>query len=68
MAEAGRTGFMANDEGLGGFGWLLLLLVVLEVLLVVFWPAGVFYLNLLLGFVVLAALALLCGGRVPSSG
>jgi len=58
---------MANDEGLGGFGWLVLLLVVLQVLLAVFWPAGIFYIDPLLGFVVLIVLALLCGGRVPSS-
>ncbi len=62
MAEAGE-GPMAHDEGLGGFGWLVLLLVVLLVLLAVFWPAGVFYVMLVLGFVVLAALAWLCAGR-----
>lgn len=67
MAGTGEAGFMANDEGLGGFGWLVLALVVLQVLLAVFWPAGIFYVNLLLGFVVLGALALLCGGRGRSS-
>ena len=63
MAERHGEGMMAHDEGLGGFGWLLLLVVVLEVLLAVFWPAGVFYVSLLLGFVVLVVLAWLCAGR-----
>ncbi len=63
MAESRGEGMMAHDEGLGGFGWLVLLLVVLEVLLAIFWPAGVFYISLVLAFVVLAALAWLCAGR-----
>jgi len=58
-----QGGLMARDEGLGGFGWLVLLIVLLEVLFAIFWPAGVFYVSLVLAFVVLGTLAWLCAGK-----
>ncbi len=60
---------MEHDEGLGGFGWAMLLLVLVQVVLaLIFGFTATFWISLVLAFVVLGILAVLCagGGMSPS--